>query len=127
MKTLADYMKDEQSEAFKKYGAFFAFGKDQFNEKKKEGVKYTDMGHGLICESQHAKKLNSELDSIHNRAVKKDIEENGLDAIILRALWNHECFYTGDTSVAYEDSLSVYPGITEEKVSSIYYANLKHS
>ena len=43
--------------------------------------------------------LNS-IDEIQSSAIKKDIDENGIDGIIRRELYNHECFYTGDISNA---------------------------
>lgn len=45
----------------KKYGAFWAFGEEQFDEQKKYGVKYVSFGMGLMCPKENVQKLNSEL------------------------------------------------------------------
>ncbi|WP_456303359.1 DUF7659 family protein, partial [Vibrio lentus] len=45
-------------------GAFFAFSNKQFDEAKKEGVKYASLGMGLICPVDNAKQLMTRLDSI---------------------------------------------------------------
>ena len=45
----------------KKYGAFFAFGNAQFDEQRKEGVKYASLGAGLICPVDTYRELCKEL------------------------------------------------------------------
>ncbi len=98
MKYLSDYINDKQTQAFNELGAFFAFSNKQFDEAKKEGVKYSSMGAGLICPVGNEKQLYERLDEIHREGIALDIEENGKKAIIRRELFNHECFYTNDIS-----------------------------
>lgn len=98
MKYLSNYMEQAQTDAFEKFGAFFAFGSEQFKEKQKQGVEYVNMGYGLICPKENAKQLNDTLDSIYIEAVKLDVSENGAAKIIEREYFNHETQLTGDKS-----------------------------
>lgn len=100
MKYLSDYMRQAQTETFNKYGAFFAFSKKQFDESKKENMKYVSMGSGLICPKENTKKLVSELDKIYLDAIKLDVKENGAEKIIEREYFNYECQLTMDVSSA---------------------------
>jgi hypothetical protein len=70
MKFLSDYMNENQSALFAKTGSFFAFGQKQFDEKKKEGVVYVNMGGGLICPKENAKQLNDGLNDIFVQVLK---------------------------------------------------------
>ena len=96
MKYLQDYMADQQTTTFEKYGAFFAFSGKQFAEQKKEGVKYCSLGSGLIVPTEHTEDIKKALDDIYTNAIKQDLEENGVKAIIHRELANHECQIVGD-------------------------------
>ena len=55
MKYLINYIEEAQTKAFEKAGAFFAFSDKQFEEQKKEGVRYSYMGAGLICPKENQK------------------------------------------------------------------------
>ena len=107
MKTLSNYSQENQSALFNETGVFFAFSDDQFNEAKKEGVKYVSLGRGIICPKQNVDKLLDGLKQISIKAIAQDIAENGAEAIIRRELWNHESFYDWDFSRAI-DSLKCY-------------------
>jgi len=98
MKYLSHYMEQGQTDAFNKFGAFFAFGNKQFEEKRKENVTYVNMGAGLLCPKENASLLNAELDSIYTNAIKQDVHENGAAKIIEREYFNHETQLTGDKS-----------------------------
>lgn len=119
MKYLQDYTQEKQTQLFKETKAFFAFGTKQFNEQRTEGVKYVDMGMGLICPKENAKKLKEGIDLIHKNGIEEDVKENGIDAIINRELYNHECFYTGDPTACIE-ALVDYP-VTDKKIISSYH------
>jgi hypothetical protein len=67
MKTLNNYTEQPIAEAMTKAGAFFAFGNKQFDEQKKEGIKYISMGMGLICPKENADQLAKDMDE----AIKK--------------------------------------------------------
>ena len=121
MKDLLDYMQDKQSALFDKYGVFFAFSKEQFLAARKEGVKYVDVGAGMIVPKEHVKVVHDTLEQIYQDGIKQDIEENGKEAIIKRELGNYECYYTGDISDAVE-ALEDY-GISHEQVENIFKNN----
>ncbi|WP_210455648.1 DUF7659 family protein [Vibrio crassostreae] len=118
MKYLSHYIQDKQTQAFNEAGAFFAFSNKQFDEAKKEGVKYASLGMGLICPVDKAKQLMNRLDSIAQEGIAEDIEENGKKAIIRRELFNHECFYTNDICDCVE-KLEGY-GITYDEIYEVF-------
>lgn len=118
MKYLQDYMEDRQTALFKKTDTFFAFSTSQFNEQKKEDVKYVAMGGGMVCNKEHVKELVEGLDLIWKESVAQDIADHGMPAIIKRELANHEAYYTGDTESTFE-ALKGYP-VTKEQIYKIY-------
>jgi hypothetical protein len=117
-KYLSEYMEEAQTQAFDKYGAFFAFNKKQLDEKKQEGVQYVNLGGGLICPKESALALHKELDEIYKDSIKQDLAENGVEGVIKRELSNHECYYTGDVSDC-EYKLKDY-GITKEQIVKVF-------
>ena len=124
MKCLSDYIQEEQKEVFKKYGVFFAFSGEQFEEgcksvgaNKKNKVR--EMGNGGYCLSKNFESCINELNEIHAKGVRRDIEENGIKEIIMRELGNYETQITGRWREAYE-VLEDYEGVTEELVLKIY-------
>lgn len=119
MKYLQEYIEEAQTQAFNKAGAFFAFSNKQFDEAKKEGIKYVSMGAGLICPKENADTLAKELDEGYKLGIAQDIAENGREAIVKRELNNHEAYYTGDTTSTIE-ALSEYKTITPEDINHIF-------
>lgn len=117
-KNLKELLNKQMSNCFRKYGVFFAFSNSQFDEHKKEGVKYVSLGAGMICPKEAVKEYTKELDCIIKSHKKKDIAQNGFKKIIERELYNYECFYTGDISDCIE-ALSDY-GITESQINEVY-------
>lgn len=118
MKYLSDYIQEAQSKLFDDSGAFFAFSTDQFNEAKKDGVKYVHLGAGLIAPKENAKSLAVGLKEIAKRGIAQDIAENGKEAIIERELANHEAYYTGDTFTTI-DALEDY-GFTTDEINEVF-------
>ena len=118
MKTLNEYIEEAQTRAFDEAGAFFAFSKKQFDEKKQDGVKYVDMGYGLICPKEKVEWLVDELDNIHKRGIEQDIKENGIKKIIHRELANYETQISGDITEVI-NTLEPY-GITEDQIKKEY-------
>ena len=118
MKYLSEYMEARQTVALDKAGAFFAFSKKQFEEKKVEGVKYVNLNMGMICPKDNAVTLLKELDTIYRESIVQDIEENGLNAIIRRELNNHEAYYTGDIESTV-DALSDYP-VNQDDILAVF-------
>ena len=124
MKYLTDYTDKAISEAFNKAGAFFAFGQKQFDEKKKDGVVYVNMGAGLICPKDNADQLDKDLEAATKAGIAADLEENGRIAVIKRELYNHEAFYTGEIEDTCE-ALKPY-GITEAEIRIVYNQERKN-
>lgn len=119
MKYLSQYTEAGISEAMNKAGAFFAFSNSQFDEAKKEGVKYVSLGMGLICPKENVYTLLKEINEVHRKGIEQDIADNGLVGIIKRELNNYECYYTGNTKEA-ENALSDYP-IKAEDIRKVFH------
>ena len=117
-------MNDKQTAAFDKFGAFFAFSTAQYDEKAVQGVKYASMGAGMIAPVDNAKPLRLALDTIYKDAIKEDISENGITAIIHRELGNYECQITCD----YDDVIDVLKpyGVTVEQIKAEYSVFFQH-
>lgn len=118
MKYLQDYMNEQQTTALEKAGAFFCFSQKQFDEQKKEGVKYVNTIGGMVCPKDTVETLLLELDTIYKNSIKQDIAENGLEAIIKRELNNHEAYYTGDIYDTVQ-KLADYP-VTEDDILKVF-------
>jgi hypothetical protein len=118
MKYLSDYMEDAQSELFERTNTIFAFSKKQFDEQKKEGVKYVNMGQGMITDAEYVVDVINGLDDILKDAMAQDLKENGKERVILRELANHEAYYTGEIDATY-DELKKYD-ITEEEIMKMF-------
>ena len=112
MKYLSDYIEEKQSTLFKKHGVFFAFSDKQYQEQKKEGVKYVSLGMGTLCPKENAKAFIDEHHDLVKAGIAQDVEENGIDGVIIRELGNHEAFYTGDAESTV-DALDGYPTTKE--------------
>lgn len=124
MKYLTDYIQDAQSAAFDKFGAFFAFGTEQFNRKKKEGVIYCNVGSGLLCPKENAAALVGSLESIHREGVKADVAENGAEGIMSREYFNHECQIVMSAQAAVDAlalHIEMFPDLfTAEKMKQVF-------
>ena len=123
MKYLSDYMEQAQTEVFEKYGVFFAFSKEQFQEGVKkvganENNKVCDFGGGMYGLSKNAKAIVEALDNIRKDAIAQDIAENGIENIISRELGNHEAQITGSIADTV-DALEGY-GISKEQIAKYY-------
>tara|TARA_R100001463_G_scaffold1666_1_gene7319 strand:- start:44 stop:430 length:387 start_codon:yes stop_codon:yes gene_type:complete len=121
MKYLSDYMEEKQTALFNKTGTIFAFSQKQFEEGRKENVKYVNLGQGMLTEKPNVEEVINGLDKIYKDSIKQDMKENGRDKIILRELLNHEAYYVGnieETIYKLED----YP-ITEDDISQIFQKN----
>lgn len=115
---MKDYTQEAITIATQKAGAFWAFGDKQFNEQRKPNVGYISMGAGLVCPKKNARQLAEDIRNAVKQGAKKDIEENGIPAIIERELANHEAYYTGDITDTVR-ALSSYE-ITAEQVQEVY-------
>ena len=125
MKYLSDYQEAKQTKLFNQTGAFFAFSTDQFNETKQPDTKYVNCKYGLMCPKGQVKILLDGLTKAHQEAIKEDIADNGINAIIKRELYNYECFYSGDISDAVS-TLKAYD-VTEDQVQDMYRKEYKNA
>ena len=119
MRYLTDYTEAETTKVLNATGAFFAFSKEQFYEQKTDGVRYVNLGAGMVAPKEDAGRLVEALGRIHSAGIAADIKENGLTAIITRELHNHECFYTNDVTDV-TAGLSEYPGVTIAGILQVY-------
>lgn len=122
MKRLSDYTKEAIATLLDKYNGFFAFSVDQFNEGKKDGLKYVARGAGLYHEAGKSKEFDKEYNQVILKGIELDLKENGKEKIIDRELKNYECYYTGEIDDAIEN-LADY-GITEKEVEEVYNKNV---
>ena len=122
MKTAHEIKEEKISNLLIEVNGFFAFGKSQFDEAKKQGVKYVSRGAGLIHEAGKSKYFDDQLAAITKEYHQKSLLEKGKIKIILDELQNYECFYTGEIDEAVE-ALKVYD-ITEKEVLKVYQDNI---
>ncbi len=112
--SLSEIIQDNQTKCFDANGVFFAFSDKQFEEQKKDGVKYASLGAGLLCPVDSVSKFITEHALIVKNGITQDIEQNGKEEIIRRELANHECYYTNDAEDCIE-ALEGY-GFTPEEI-----------
>ncbi len=113
-KDLEEYMQSKRTKLFKETGAFFCFSQSQFDEARKEGIRYASLGSGLICPKDNAKKLKNGLEKIYRDSIAQDMFDNGKKNIIWREFANHECQVV-DSPADCLDKLEDYP-ITKEEI-----------
>ena len=87
-------------------------------DKNKLNTDYTDLGSGLVCLKENAKKLIDEMDNCIKKGIEQDIAENGEEAIIKRELYNYEAFYTGDITST-KEALKDY-NFTDNNIKNIF-------
>ncbi len=116
--SLSNYIQQPMSDLLKNLGAFYAFSDEQLNKAKVEGVEYVAMGGGLIAPKENARALHDGIIKITDDGIKHDLETNGKEKIIIRELYNYECFYTGELTRCVE-ALEDY-GITYDDVKAVF-------
>ncbi len=123
MTTIDHYNGSRINRIMKHHGAFFAFSSEQYELKARPGVRYASLGAGLIAPMQNACAVMEDLKTSTRISITADIAENGIDAIIMRELANHEANYTRD----YSDALAALRcyGVTEEKMREVFPVYLK--
>jgi len=118
-----EFTEQPLSDLYAKHGVFFAFSTKQFEEGRKEGVKYTAVFSGCLCPSENVNQFLEEMEQIVDEAAKKRLDKYGLDAIIEYELSNYECYYTGDLSDAL-DVLHPSYNATIDDVRRVYRATV---
>jgi len=101
------------------YGAFFAFGDKQLNEKIKGSKNnYCSLGGGLVCLKDKSLSLLQDMNKFGEVEVKNRIKADWIEAIIKYELGNHEAWYTWSIDDTL-DSLDWY-GVTYKQVLEVY-------
>ena len=123
MKYLSHYTEQAQNELLDSMGAFFAFSDEQFKKGcEKVGAtkenKVKSFGAGGYVLSKNIDALIEGLNTIHEKGIKKDLEENGKHNIIMRELGNYETQITMDTTQTIE-ALEGY-NITKDEINKVY-------
>ena len=121
MKYLQDYINEAQTKLFDKYGVFFAFGEEQWDDQVNPELTKADYFHitaGMYCPKENTNDFLTDHAKVVAQGRHNDIAENGLNAIVRRELNNYECYYTGDIEDAVE-ALKGYP-VNKEDVLKIY-------
>jgi hypothetical protein len=116
MKYLSDIMQEGQTKILNDHGAFFAFGKSQFEEKRVDGVIYCDMGYGLVAPKDRAKSLDDALSTHAQNSRKLHYDEYGAERIIRQQYFNMETQINGDLDFLVCD-LAPYREISETEFS----------
>lgn len=112
-------LQEQQSQLFKEFGVFFAFGEEQFKEQRQEGVDYCSvLSAGDCVPVQNASEFAKRLSALHNEARDKALKEKGIERIIEDELVNQETFYTGDIAPVVE--VLAYYEVTEKQVTQVY-------
>ena len=104
--------------ALDEFGAFFAFGKDQFEKRQTPGVEYVGLGSGLTVPKLKKEKFNDRLDKNYEIALAKLKKDHSDVAIIKYELANYECYYSGDPFDAVR--VLVQRGYSEQQIKKIY-------
>ena len=119
MKNLLDYIQEKQTSLFKETGVIFAFSQKQFEEQRKEGVVYVNLGMGCLVPKENMEDFKTRHAQLIEDGIAQDLQENGKEAIIIRELENFECFYTGDVSNDVIEYLDGYQ-ITKEEIFNVF-------
>ena len=121
MKNLSTYIDEKINHLLIKYNGFFAFSEKQFEEAKKENIKYVCWGAGLYHDAGKSKEFDEDFKLIIKEAIEQDLKENGKEAIIERELENYECYYTNDINEAVIN-LKDYD-ITYDEIKAVFNTN----
>lgn len=109
---------EKQEFDFSKWGAFFAFSTEQFEQQKKQGVEYEGLDGGLICPKGTGQALWQAFKEHTQKESQKRLEIEGIEQIIRYELANHEVYYTGELDSV--DWLIEEFGTTKEQIREIY-------
>lgn len=125
---LSDYVETEQSALLKKYGVFFAFSNEQFEEGveknkhlKPEGTKWASLGAGMYMPSVNVDQFMKEHGECMQRGIEKDLAENGREGVLERELGNYEIglAWDGFNDPNFRNGISGYD-FTEEEIKAAY-------
>lgn len=124
MKTrLGDYMNKPLSELYAEIGAFYAMSNATFKEKDLNPNDYSRMPCGFYVPKGKEEEFYNRKLAIITKANSDHLAAEGEEAIVMNALWNHECALSQCIEAAVH-SVSCY-GITEQAVLDAYPAYYK--
>ena len=118
MKYLSHYINDLREKIFNELGAFFAKNEIEYNDKIVAGKKYVSLGKGYFVPKENEVRFIKEINSITEKAIKMDLQENGKTGVIERELENHDCFITMDISICI-NKLKAY-NISSHEIEGVY-------
>ncbi len=124
MKYLSDYTNETIDNVIRSNGGFFAFSDEQFNEQKKDNVKYQHLYGNLYAPIKNIKAISTGIENAHKLGVEMDLKENGIKKIIHRELANYEVQLGMDGIIHARNSLKDY-GVTEEQLQKEYNAYME--
>ncbi len=128
IKSIANIKQEEQekiSNLFETLGIFFAFSKEQFESKKKEGVEYVAADAGMLIPKDNVEKFVQGFEAIIAETKEQFKKHISLDELIADALNNHEACYTGELDDSLEEVQSTFPECTMEDVFRVYRIKMK--
>ena len=120
MKSYDDIVEQKRSAIYDEHGVFFAFSQQQFDKARKLGVKYVRTGYGMFLPKDNAREILKELEDLHEWGVKEDIRINGIRAVIVRELYNHECFYVGSSADCLDKLTALGYPVTKDQVRKVF-------
>lgn len=113
------YIDKEMEKVFEKHGVFFAFSEKQFNEGKKEGVTYVNVGNGDLCPKENVKAYIEDASNVIDTGIRKQVEELGAEKIIEHEYFNYECQLSMDISrmvSALETHIEIFPELFTDEL-----------
>lgn len=124
MKTrLGDYMNPPLSELNAEFGAFYAMSLAAFEEKGLNHQDYSKMPCGFFVPKGKEEEFYNRKLEIIKKANSDHLAAEGEEAIVMHALWNHECALSNSIEAAVH-AVSCY-GIAEQAVLDAYPAYYK--
>ncbi|MDH6311055.1 hypothetical protein M2451_003901 [Dysgonomonas sp. PFB1-18] len=123
MKTIVQIKEEHQnklSALFDSLGIFFAFSNEQFEEGRKEGVKYANGGQGMLIPIDNVKEYVRRFSELEKDTEAEFAKHIPMDDYILYELNNHEAFYTWCTDDAYEVVKYRYPNCTPDDMKRVF-------
>jgi len=117
---------DNLTVLFEKYGVFFAFSSEQFEEGMKkypvnEGEKYSSLGMGGYLPAKNKAGFRAEYDKLYEdeRKALKAAKHEAENAIRYE-LANYECYYSNDISPVVDIFKGIY---TRAQIVKVYHKN----
>lgn len=113
---------DRFSSILAEVGGFFAFSNSQFKEQAKANIKYCRLSSGLILPKTNVdlfKKRLKEME-LFSKCLYAKVDRS---ILIEYELTNHECYYTGDISDAFDVLKECLENLTVDEVYKVYKNN----